>query len=139
MQNRGILALAKKSVVVPSHVLSFDIFGVPYSEPAMASITRRTSNAMPQVHGVAYLISKADYERLLVCEGAGTAYEEIQLDAMPVHAQAGADGTDQDGNAKSIRVKTLVARYPFRTNAPPRPSTRYLVSGTTTSNFVYYL
>ena len=143
MQNRGIAAIAKEIAVVPSHVLSFDVFGVPYSEPAMGSITRRKdlpldkANYVPSVHGVACLVSHADYVRLLVSEGAGTAYKEVELDAfiIPVGEKTYGNGVkEEDGKTRprpiTIKVHTLVARYPFRPNAPPRPSRRYLVSRT---------
>ncbi len=139
LQNRGVTAIAKEIVVVPTHILSFDVFGVPYSEPAMASITSRksqpagTTDQVPAVHGVAYLVSQADYVRLLASEGAGTAYKEIECDAFP--AQYGNDYGSGDGKeaktttttSAAFRVCTLVARFPFRPNAPPRPSKRYLV------------
>ena len=119
IQKRGLTAIAKINVLIPSYRLSFDVFGVPYSEPAMASITAsrvpdHVCDAHP-VHGVAILLSKADYVQMLVSEGAGTAYDEIVLEAIPVQ---GRDG---------IMVRTLVARYPFRPNFSPRPSRRYMV------------
>ena len=80
--------MAQTNVRIPSYRLSFDVLGVLYSEPAMASIT---ASQMPDqvidthlVHGVAMLLCKADYVRLLVSEGAGTAYDEIELEAIPI-------------------------------------------------------
>lgn len=130
MENRGVKIVAEEGAVVLSHVLRFDIFGVPYSEPAMASIapveslpSDQTKMLPPPVHGVAYLVSHADYVRLLVSEGAGTAYEEIELQAQLLDPSKNVE-TEA---ARVITVKTLVARYPFRQSAPPRPSARYLV------------
>lgn len=137
MQNRGVMTLAREIVVVPSHVLSFDVFGVPYSEPAMASITLSGERARPPdhvsnpppppVHGVAFLVSHADYVRLLVSEGAGTAYEEVELEAIPIASRDGGKAKAGCEDAR-INVHTLVARYAFRPNFPPRPSARYMVS-----------
>ena len=131
MENRGVKILAKERAVILSHVLRFDIFGVPYSEPAMASIapieslpSNQTKILPPPVHGVAYLVSHSDYVRLLVSEGAGTAYEEVELEAQLLDRSK----DDVETEARVIPVKTLVARYPFRQSAPPRPSARYLVS-----------
>ncbi|KAI4288946.1 MAG: hypothetical protein L6R35_001784 [Caloplaca aegaea] len=119
MQGRGLTILAAEMVKIPSHQLSFDVFGMPYSEPAMASICLAGSQrrppeqaSNPPVHGMAFLLSQADYVRLLVSEGAGTAYEDVELDA-----------TSSD---TTLRVHTLVARYPFRADNPPRPSARYM-------------
>ncbi|KAL8911348.1 MAG: hypothetical protein Q9171_003475 [Xanthocarpia ochracea] len=125
MQGRGLTILAAEMVKIPSHQLSFDIFGMPYSEPAMASICLAGSQrrppeqgSNPPVHGIAFLLSQADYVRLLVSEGAGTAYEDVELDATSFYAVRGVDTT--------IQVHTLVARYPFRADFPPRPSARYM-------------
>ena len=132
MQHRGIKTLAKRNVMVPSHRLSFDVFGVPYSEPAMASINASSgrhgspdpvSNGLP-VHGVALLVSHADYVRLLVSEGAGTAYEETELEAIPIPRR-------DEETSRTILVRTLIARYPFRLDQPPRPSVRYKASRVT--------
>lgn len=38
LENRGIKALDIKAVIVPSHYLMFDIFGIPYAEPLFASV-----------------------------------------------------------------------------------------------------
>lgn len=127
MQGRGLTILAAEMVKIPSHQLSFDVFGIPYSEPAMASICLAGSQrrppeqgSNPPVHGMAFLLSQADYVRLLVSEGAGTAYEDVELDATSFEAVGVVDRT--------IQVHTLVARYPFRADFPPRPSARYMVS-----------
>lgn len=131
MTRRGITPSAVENVVVPSHILTFDVFGVPYSEPAMASIVKAPrptgvrheqatesnaadSNIPPPVHGVAYLLSRQNYLSLVVSEGAGIAYREVEVDAYKIH-----------GGSKIV-ARTLVARYPFRPNAAP--SVRYLVS-----------
>lgn len=134
MAARGIYPSATKKVVAPSHILTFDVFGVPYGEPAMASIADTCLNhsavATPvepppmAVHGVAYCLSPEDYLRLVISEGAGIAYREINVEAylMPSHE-------DEDvivDKGKLIIARTLVARYPFRPNAAP--SVRYLVS-----------
>ncbi|KAI0456056.1 membrane dipeptidase-domain-containing protein [Xylaria acuta] len=121
MVRRGIRPLAKKLVVVPSHVLCFDVFGVPYAEPAMASITARSMSApsQPPVHGIAYALSASDFWSLIVSEGAGIAYSEVQLQATIL------DNHDQGaGMDATLSVRTLIARYPFCPN--PLPSSRYL-------------
>lgn len=123
MDSRGLTPCAVEKVVVPSYILTFDVFGVPYSEPAMASIAKRSVMRQevnqpepPTVHGVAYLLSQAQYAKLVVSEGAGIAYVEIEVDAMVLGSEP----------PRAIVTRTLVARYPFRPNA--LPSARYLVS-----------
>lgn len=136
---RGITPLDARCVCVPSHVLVFDVFGVPYSEPAMAGIQQRPPGSdTPAVHGVAYLVSASDYERLRVSEGAGTGYRDVVLEAdyiLPTPTTRAATmapdadpyRTSSDGEPETRRfsVATLVAKSPF---APPRlPSRRYMV------------
>jgi hypothetical protein len=89
MEGRGIRPLAAWRLIMPSHVLTFDNFGIPYSEPAMASIAERRAVAdyeqvlelRPAVHSVGYVLSASDFEKLLVCEGTGTAYNVFELEA----------------------------------------------------------
>lgn len=131
ISNRGIKPIAELNMHIPTHALTFDVFGVPYSEPAMASIAKLTElegkNSenndikIPAVHGVAYLLTQEEYVRLIISEGAGIAYREIQVEASPLNSQV-----DDEVDKGIILVRTLVARYPFRPN--PAPSKRYLVS-----------
>jgi hypothetical protein len=129
MEGRGIRPFAVQRLIMPSHVLTFDIFGVPYSEPAMASIAERRAVAeyenvqepRPAVHGIGYVLSAGDFEKLLVSEGAGTAYKVVELEAYVLVGE-GEEANEVNG---AITVRTLVGRYPFRPNA--LPSQRYLV------------
>jgi hypothetical protein len=132
MRSRGIEPLDVKPVRVPEYILTFDVFGLPYSEPAMASITRYEVDAdknsiavsnPPIVHGVAYLLSRADLLRLIGTEGGGVAYREIIVEGFPIHTGPG--NVDDEEDMKPISMTTLVARYPRRPNAAP--SARYLV------------
>ncbi|KAK8856635.1 membrane dipeptidase GliJ [Apiospora arundinis] len=143
LEGRGIRPLANRRAVIPSYVLTFDVFGVPYSEPAMASIALRHSaatarctgkEAPPPVNGVAYLLSSQDFRTLVLSEGAGVAYTEVQLEAYSADgavptASAAAEKHDThhsqgDAAGVSFPVRTLVARFPLRPN--PMPSARYL-------------
>src|SRR4051794_26625901 len=99
MAGRNIVPLAVKPVYAPRYYLTFDIFGVPYAEPSFASVAEFPHAAqkkdktlqlnigpktasVPPAHGVAYLLSPTDYNRLVVTEGGGVAYDEISLDAV---------------------------------------------------------
>ncbi|MCJ1251408.1 hypothetical protein MMC30_008641 [Trapelia coarctata] len=127
LKKRGVIPSAGRRVVVPTHVLTFDVFGVPYSEPAMASIVRHrdvvgSENAEsrpPAVHGIAYLLSNADFTRLVIAEGAGIAYEVVPVTGHLL------EDSDSDEWPREMVLQTLVARFPFRPNA--WPSRRYLV------------
>lgn len=121
MKGRGIDILNTKAVKVLSYVLTFDVFGLPYSEPSMASIARYTSpdhrtetNNPPDVYGAAFLITTKDYKRVIATEGGGVAYKEIEVAGVPL-----------SGDEADITMYTLTAKYPRRPNAAP--SVRYLV------------
>ncbi|GIK05550.1 hypothetical protein Aspvir_009663 [Aspergillus viridinutans] len=131
LENRGIKALDIKAVVVPSHYLTFDIFGIPYVEPSFASIApfapdKRTtlrlgdspSRDVPPAQGLAYLLNPKDYRQLVISEGGGVAYDEVE-----VHVTILAE--DGKPDPRSILIaRTLQAKYPWRPNGAP--STRYL-------------
>lgn len=135
LENRGIKALDIKAVIVPSHYLTFDIFGIPYAEPSFASVApfapeKKTtlrlgdspaSRDVPPVQGLAYLLNPRDYRQLVISEGGGVAYDEVE-----VHASI----LDKDGKpdpGATLIARTLQAKYPWRPNGAP--SARYLVSG----------
>lgn len=123
MKGRGITPLKMQAVIVPDYRLCFDIFGIPYAEPAFASIAHLLENEVsgdkpiPPVHGVAYLLTADDYRRLVVTEGAGVGYEEII-----VHARV----LDSAEEQAEIMAHTLKAKYPFRPNRAS--SKRYMVN-----------
>jgi hypothetical protein len=120
MSSRKIQPLETCPVKVLDYVLTFDVFGLPYSEPAMASISRWTMDdpdsqgSVPCVHGVAYRLSAADVRRLIATEGGGVAYHMIEMEAFRMN-----------GDGASLKLRTLVARHPRRPNAAP--SLRYRV------------
>lgn len=122
MQGRGITPLEIRIARVYGYVLTFDVFGLPYSEPSMASIaryhTREEEPKVPDVCGVAYLLTSEDYKRLVGSEGGGVAYDEIEVEADSWHRSS-------DVSIERIHMRTLVAKFPWRPNASP--SKRYLV------------
>ncbi|KAI0126678.1 gliotoxin biosynthesis protein [Xylariales sp. AK1849] len=123
MKSRNINILSITPVVVHQYVLTFDVFGLPYSEPSMASIakyladdeTSETGSNPPDVHGVAYLISRSDFRRLVGSEGGGVAYDEIEVTGSPV---------DHGNDLEPLAMVTLTAKHPRRPNVSP--SRRYL-------------
>lgn len=135
MKRRGINVLDAKVVVVPSHYLTFDIFGIPYAEPSFASVAAfvpdkttalRTGFSTRQIdalaaHGVAYLLTPAAYRQLVISEGGGVAYNEIKVNATILHT----DGDGDPDRPKKLAVRTLQAKYPWKPNGAP--SARYLV------------
>lgn len=124
MKSRGIEVLDVRAVKVSSYILTFDVFGLAYSEPSMASIAQYQVSANndtdgcktpPDVHGVAFCITRSDFKRLIASEGGGVAYREIEV-----------EGTSLEADDVVIPMHTLIAKYPRRPNAAP--SGRYLAS-----------
>ncbi|KAF5591253.1 microsomal dipeptidase precursor [Fusarium subglutinans] len=124
LKKRRLSPKDSRPVFVSTHVLCFDVFGVPYKEPAMAGIRERTpvddTKATPPVHGMAYLLSRDEYHRLIVSEGAGVAYVEMELIARTCSTGF----TGRAATCEEIPVRTLMARFPFRPEA--LPSIRYM-------------
>jgi hypothetical protein len=110
MEGRRIRPFAVRRLIVPSHVLSFDSFGVPYSESATASIAGRRVVAeyeqvlelRPAVHGVGYVLSASDFENLLVSEGTGTAYRVVELEAYMLVGEG--EEADEVNGAITARI-----------------------------------
>lgn len=89
----------------------------------MASIRTRDheTDSAPPVHGIAYLLSGEEYQRMIISEGAGVAYEDVELQARTVETGSVGDAVAE----AEMTVRTLTARFPFRPEAIP--SARYMV------------
>ncbi|EHK21971.1 uncharacterized protein TRIVIDRAFT_170504 [Trichoderma virens Gv29-8] len=125
--HRGIQPLEAIPVRLPGWSLTFDIYGVPYQEPAFLSIsvavasTGKNSNgvALPDVHGTAYLVDRKAYYSIIASEGGGTAYEEIA-----VRAERISSGAEKESHIpQSLVVMTLTRGY--AETIPRCPSQRY--------------
>jgi gliotoxin/aspirochlorine biosynthesis gamma-glutamylcyclotransferase len=104
--------------IAPGYVLCFDLPGIPYQEPAFSSIRRRQSETDPDVIGIAYLLTRSEYERLLLTEGGrGGGYLEIDIEVKPL-----LDLTDEKSTISCISLSTRVPRE----HPHPLPSARYL-------------
>ncbi|OAQ61128.2 gliotoxin biosynthesis protein GliK [Pochonia chlamydosporia 170] len=131
MKSRSITPLATEVITVPTHYVTFDIFGVPYSEPCYASIAEFPHNGstkldlihsnyrtrVPALCGVAHLLTLSDFHRLLVTEGSGVVYDIITVQAYRL-----------DNSRKPVGLPftgyTLKAKWPQRPNGIP--SARYM-------------
>jgi hypothetical protein len=104
--------------VVPGYILRFDLPGIPYQEPAFSSIRPRFDEEDPDVIGIAYLLTREEYERLLVSEGGRDGgYMEIDVSVSPL--------ADLTNEKERIQCKSLSTRVP-RENPHPLPSARYI-------------
>jgi hypothetical protein len=140
MIGRGITPLSIKVGVVPTHILTFDIFGIPYAEPSFASIApvpikphqdahpawSTEQSRVPPVHGVLYQLKREDYRRLVLTEGAGVGYDEITVSAYILETTPGRKKHPTRASKPIIiGAQTLKAKYPWRPNRGP--SQRYMV------------
>jgi gliotoxin/aspirochlorine biosynthesis gamma-glutamylcyclotransferase len=104
--------------VAPGYVLRFDLPGLPYQEPSFSSIRPRVKESDPDVIGIAYLLTREEYERLLLSEGGRDGgYLEIDVPVKPL--------LDLTNEKSTIICKSLGTRVP-RENPHPLPSARYL-------------
>lgn len=125
-QSRGIVPLASLAARIPGWKLSMSIPGLPYREPAFASIEPTHAIRLDEkqreveVEGIAYLITRAQYVKLVGSEGGDIAYSQAELRAEPIHeVDVGVVGS------KGFLVFTFINAI-FK--APPgRPSLRYMV------------
>lgn len=120
--SRGIQPLDIARVSLPGWILTMDIPGVPYSEPAFSSIrpvNTLTDQALSGVIGVAYLITDLQYKRVIASEGGGIAYDDISVDAKPV---AHEDAVRTGPQPQVRTLGTAMIRHP-----PALPSKRYMV------------
>ena len=135
--DRGVNPLAQINVIVPSLVMTFDLPGIPYTEPCFANSKYRTpesdaagdekagllSHCNPgeaDYHkdrwkkgmvGVVYEVTKADYAHIIATEGGGSGYQDVVVDcwALPSHIDT---------------VPAVPAGTPFKVHtlyAPPLP------------------
>lgn len=120
--SRKIYPLDVARVSVPGWILTMEIPGLPYSEPAFSSIrpvNETTELGLPNVIGVAYLITPEQYKRVIASEGGGIAYDDILVNARPV----GDKDAIKMGHRPQVRtLGTAMKRCP-----PARPSQRYMV------------
>ena len=124
LEKRGVSSLAQTIALLPGFCLSFDLPGVPYSEPAMANIRPLPSDdaSILPVHGVAYKVSQAGLKQIIATEGGGVAYRVETVEARAFERTR--ESTEVLGG-EAIEVVTLVARHPMWQER--RPSARYLV------------
>ncbi|KAI4168238.1 MAG: hypothetical protein LQ343_006566 [Gyalolechia ehrenbergii] len=105
---RGIRPLAALNVVVPELVLTFDLAGIPYTEPCFANTAYRSSQPtlpnpseneksplLPATYkkdppwdkglvGVVYEVTPKDYAHIIATEGGGASYHDVLVTCHPL-------------------------------------------------------
>ncbi|TFB01503.1 Nonribosomal peptide synthetase 10 [Trichoderma ghanense] len=131
MKDRKITPLATKIVNVPTHYVTFDVFGIPYSEPCYASIEELPNGGtgklqlvhgdqqmpVPSLCGLAHLLTTIEFHQLLVTEGSGVVYDIVKLQAYEIDES-------HKISSEPFDVYTLKAKWPLRPNGTP--SARYV-------------
>jgi hypothetical protein len=101
---RGIRPISQVNVLVPELVATFDLPGVPYSEPCFANTCYRQLDPVAQTDssekdkpllqpsdyhkdrwqkglvGVVYEVTKSDYAHIIATEGGGAGYQDVVVD-----------------------------------------------------------
>ncbi|KAL9084058.1 MAG: hypothetical protein Q9165_008259 [Trypethelium subeluteriae] len=89
------------------------------SEPSCISRKAPESDRKPpDILGVAYRITRAQYTKVIASEGGGIAYKDVELQAVPV------EDKDRAKTGDELTVRTLVAK--LERSPWPRPSQRYM-------------
>lgn len=149
---RGIRPLSQINVVVPSLRLTFDLPGIPYSEPCFANTTRRLADAQSDdkvydvavgrsavgygyhkdrwhkgLVGVVYEVTRSDYAHIIATEGGGSAYSDILVDCFSLPA---GDMVPTLPTTRPFKAHTLFAPLPDDERKQPtdrvsRPDSSY--------------
>lgn len=142
---RGIKPLAQVNVVVPSLRLTFDLPGVPYTEPCFSNSGLRnpgqaddstSSEKEPLLlntadyHndrwrkglvGVVYEVTLADYRHIIATEGGGSGYKDVLVDCYPLSDK---DTVPENPTVQPFKAHTLFAPI-HGGNLPHRPDPSY--------------
>jgi hypothetical protein len=140
---RNIQPISQINALVPQLALTFDLPGVPYSEPCFANTRYRntgegskTNITHPPYHkdqwskglvGVVYEITKADYIHVIATEGGGSAYQDVLVDCYALNEDA-REEVPLEPRGATFKAHTLFS--PPNVSRPDpsyaQPSPRYL-------------
>jgi len=112
--NRGIKPISAVNVHVPSLDLTFDLAGVPYTEPCFANSAQRTSTTNygqggwdKGMIGVVYEVTPEDYRTIIATEGGGSSYQDVVVDSYPI--LPGLKTLPSTHSGDLVRAHTLLA------------------------------
>ena len=150
-EKRGIKPISQINVVVPELVMTFDLPGIPYTEPCFANTRYRQApgseksieggadggrdeeNWHKGLVGVAYEVTMADYAHIIATEGGGASYKDVLVDCYALSQDASA-AVPMIPSGTRFKAHTLLAPAPTsgsgrRLRPDPdyaQPSPRYL-------------
>ena len=142
---RNIKPLSQINVVVPSLSLTFDLPGIPYSEPCFGNVRYRDMSAVEEARGecetegynkdrwrkglvgVVYEVTQADFIHIIATEGGGSGYQDVLVDCYALSGDPTED-VPAKPSGNPFKAHTLFA--PSRVSRPnhsyAQPSPRYL-------------
>jgi hypothetical protein len=148
MKRRKIDPLESRRVRCDEYSLSFNVMGVPYSDPAMGGLRKREESrtdgkdkaedislASTPVHGVAYLLNEEDLWRIVAIEGCVSLFVCFSTEADGTLLLSGGIAycvvkvrlTHLD-TGEDFEASTLIGRHKIVETYIRAPSRRYLVS-----------
>ncbi|KAL8797617.1 MAG: hypothetical protein Q9182_007180 [Xanthomendoza sp. 2 TL-2023] len=145
---RGIRPLAALNVLVPELVMTFDLPGLPYTEPCFANTAYRTTPpttpAQPATSddektplvptysnphwnkgmvGVVYEVTPADYAHIIATEGGGAAYQDVLVSCHPLDRDS--SSVPLHPHTPAFKAHTLYCPISPPGSNPPKTGGRY--------------
>jgi hypothetical protein len=128
---RGIKPLSAVNVHVPSLDLTFDLPGIPYTEPCFANTRYRLppSHSDSDYHkdlwhkgliGVVYEVTPEDYRTIIATEGGGASYQDVIVPCFAL--PPGSKVVDPTPSGAPFDVHTLLSPSSTGRNQRPDPS-----------------
>jgi hypothetical protein len=100
---RGVKPIAQVNVVVPELRMTFNLPGIPYTEPCFAnSAWRHTEGSESKetqgkdyhkdrwtkgMVGVVYEVTPSDYAHIIATEGGGSSYQDVLVTCYPISSE----------------------------------------------------
>ncbi|KAL8731505.1 MAG: hypothetical protein Q9166_003351 [cf. Caloplaca sp. 2 TL-2023] len=150
---RGIRPLAALNVVVPSLTMTFDLAGLPYTEPCFANTAYRTTttssplpphppnNSDPNeksplispaysnpnwpkgLVGVVYEVTAIDYAHIIATEGGGASYHDVLVTCHPLSPTS--DTVPAHPETPHFKAHTLYSPISPPGSGPPKDGGRF--------------
>lgn len=138
-KDREVKPLAQINVQVPTLRLTFDLAGIPYTEPCFANTARRDPYHDPPQYattktdektallsdsrasqkrekswtkgliGVVYEVTPQDYAHIIATEGGGSGYQDILVDCHPFVSSDPNDPVPSEPTLPPFKAHTLFA------------------------------
>lgn len=138
---RNVKPLSQVNVVVPALSLTFDLPGLPYTEPCFGNVRYRDTEMGGDVAGddyhkdrwhkglvgVVYEVTRADYINIIATEGGGSGYQDVLVDCYALNGTLD-EVVPSDPSGPCFKAHTLYdpTGLSRRKHSYAQPSPRYL-------------